>query len=197
MQILVIDNYDSFTYNLVASLEQEANKLEPSKITVTLNNKLDLTELEVYDKILISPGPGIPNEAGQLMQAIETIINLKTPLFGVCLGHQAIAEFFGSKIYNHTQTYHGVSSEIKFINQDKVRFDIYKDIKSPFFAGRYHSWSVETETLNKDFLITSVDENNIIMSLEHKFYPVVSVQYHPESYLCPQGCRLIKNWLAS
>lgn len=184
-KILVIDNYDSFTYNLVHYL----NDLH-CNVTVKRNDKLSLEEVEAYDKILLSPGPGIPDEAGLLKPIIKAYAAKKS-ILGVCLGQQAIAEVFGGKIENLNKVYHGVSSTIERINEDAV---LYKNIPNKLEVGRYHSWVV-CKDLPEVLEVTSVDENGEIMSLRHKEFDVRAVQYHPESILTPEGKQILKNWV--
>jgi anthranilate synthase component 2 len=184
-KILVIDNYDSFTYNLVHYL----NDLN-CDVTVKRNDKLDLEEVAGYDKILLSPGPGIPDEAGLLKPIIKKYAATKS-ILGVCLGQQAIAEVFGGKIENLNKVYHGVSSLIESNNEDAI---LYKNIPKKLEVGRYHSWVVSKD-LPDVLEVTSVDENGEIMSLRHKEYDVRAVQYHPESILTPQGKQILKNWV--
>jgi len=186
-KILVIDNYDSFTYNLVHYL-QDLN----CDVTVKRNDKLTLDEVDSFDKILLSPGPGIPDEAGLLKPIIKQFAASKS-ILGICLGQQAIAEVFGGKIENLDQVYHGVSTEVERTNQDEV---LYNGLPKKFEVGRYHSWVV-SKKLPSELLATSVDENGEIMSLKHKNYDVRAVQYHPESILTPHGKQILKNWVAS
>jgi len=184
-KVLVIDNYDSFTYNLVHYL-QDLN----CDVTVKRNDKLTLKEVEKFDKVLLSPGPGIPDEAGLLKSIIKEYAPTKS-IFGICLGQQAIAEVFGGKIENLDRVYHGVSTNVKLTNTDEV---LYKDIPKEIVVGRYHSWVV-SKNLPKDLVATSIDENGEIMSLRHKKYDVRAVQYHPESILTPEGKKILKNWV--
>lgn len=185
--ILVIDNYDSFTYNLVHYLHD----LE-CKVTVKRNDKLSLEEVAEFDKILLSPGPGIPDEAGLLKPIIKRYAKSKS-ILGICLGQQAIAEVFGGSIENLDKVYHGVSTEVNLINEDKI---LYRDIPDTIEVGRYHSWVV-SEELPEDLIITSVDANGEIMSLRHREYDVRAVQYHPESILTPEGKKILSNWVLS
>ncbi len=184
-KVLVIDNYDSFTYNLVHYL-QDLN----CDVTVKRNDKLTLKEVEKFDKVLLSPGPGIPDEAGLLKSIIKEYAPTKS-IFGICLGQQAIAEVFGGKIENLDRVYHGVSTNVELTNTDEV---LYKDIPKEIVVGRYHSWVV-SKNLPKDLVATSIDENGEIMSLRHKKYDVRAVQYHPESILTPEGKKILKNWV--
>ncbi|SDL56231.1 anthranilate synthase component 2 [Salinimicrobium catena] len=185
VKILVIDNYDSFVYNLVHYLEEL-----DCEVTVRRNNELDLEEVEDYDKVLLSPGPGIPDEAGLLKKIISTYAPKKS-ILGVCLGQQAIGEVFGGKIINLTQVYHGVSSKIKLCVADEVLFN---DLDEELEVGRYHSWVVDMK-LPDCLEATSYDENGQVMSLRHRYYDVRGVQFHPESVLTPQGKQIIRNWV--
>ena len=184
-KILVIDNYDSFTYNLVHYLQDLG-----CEVTVKRNDKLTLEEAGKFDKILLSPGPGIPDEAGLLKSIIKEYGSSKS-ILGICLGQQAIAEVYGGSIENLNKVYHGVSTSIKRINQDDV---LYKDIPTELEVGRYHSWVVSKE-IPKVLISTSIDENGEIMSLRHVEHDVRAVQYHPESILTPEGKKMLKNWV--
>lgn len=185
--ILVIDNYDSFVYNLVHYLEEF-----DAKVTVKRNDEIDLDEVAQYDKILLSPGPGIPDEAGQLKAIIKAFAQEK-PMLGVCLGQQAIMEVFGGELLNLDKVHHGVATEMKTLVEDEV---LYKGLPSTMMVGRYHSWVVKQE-LPDCLEATSVDEQGQIMSLRHKDYDVRGVQFHPESVLTPEGKQMIKNWIES
>ncbi|QCR22004.1 aminodeoxychorismate/anthranilate synthase component II [Pontibacter sp. SGAir0037] len=187
MKVLVIDNYDSFTYNLV-HLMQELG----AEVTVRRNDKTTLEEVGEYDKIMLSPGPGIPDEAGLLKEIIRTFGASKS-LFGVCLGHQAIGEVYGGKLFNSNEVWHGVATPVQVVREDEV---LFKDLPKQFNTGRYHSWLVEKE-LPDSLLATAVDETGNIMALRHKEYDVRGVQFHPESVLTEQGKTIIKNWLES
>ncbi len=184
--ILVIDNYDSFTYNLVHYLEDLG-----CRVTVKRNDQLDLAEVASFDKIVLSPGPGIPDEAGLLKEIIAKYAPTKS-IFGVCLGQQAIAEVFGGFLVNLDKVYHGIATKIKVVKEDAL----FKDIPDEIEVGRYHSWVVDTD-LPDVFDITSLDENGQIMSLRHKHYDVCSVQFHPESVLTPYGKKILENWVNS
>lgn len=186
MKILVLDNYDSFVYNLVHYI----NQLGYNDVDVFRNDKISLDDVDKYDKILLSPGPGIPEEAGIMVDLIKMYAQSKS-ILGVCLGHQAIAEAFGSELENMDEVLHGVGNTINVLEKDTL----YKGIPNEFEVGRYHSWQVKKDTLGEVFKITSVDENKNIMSLRHKKYDVVGVQYHPESILTEHGLQIIKNWL--
>lgn len=187
MNIVVIDNYDSFVYNLVHYLEAlDCN------VTVLRNNQFILEDLESFDKILLSPGPGIPDEAGLLKQVITHYAG-KKPIFGVCLGHQAIGEVYGGTLINLKEVFHGVATPTKIIMQDPL----FKDLPETIEVGRYHSWVVDKQQFPEVLDIVAVDENNEIMALRHKFFDVCGVQFHPESVLTPLGKQIIKNWINS
>lgn len=188
MKILVIDNYDSFTYNLVHYL-QDLN----CEVMVYRNDEFDIDEIKNFDKILLSPGPGIPDEAGLLKEVIRTYAPTKS-ILGVCLGQQAIGEVFGGSLINLEKVYHGVASPISVIVNDESLFNgLNKEIE----VGRYHSWVVNPENLPDVLEITSIDENGQIMSLRHKTLDVRGVQFHPESVLTPDGKKILENWLNS
>jgi len=186
MKILVLDNYDSFTYNLVQYIE----RIEGTELTVRRNDKIELEDVDQFDKILISPGPGVPDEAGITKKLIEHYGATKS-ILGVCLGHQAIAEVFGGSIRNLDTVYHGVSGEMSRLVEDD---NMFKGIPSEFDAGRYHSWIVNEEM--PDCLEVTV-KNGIgeVMALRHKEYNVRGVQFHPESVLTEFGELMIKNWV--
>lgn len=185
--IAVIDNYDSFTYNLVHYLEDL-----DCEVTVYRNDEFELAELEKFDKILLSPGPGIPDEAGLLKQVIEKYAPTKS-ILGVCLGQQAIGEVFGGQLTNLEKVYHGVATKVKLTNPDEV---LFRDLPAEFEVGRYHSWVVANENFPAVLEVTSVDANGQIMSLKHKSYDVRGVQYHPESVLTPLGKKILENWVS-
>ncbi|MEZ7495034.1 aminodeoxychorismate/anthranilate synthase component II [Leeuwenhoekiella aequorea] len=188
LKILVIDNYDSFVYNLVHYLEEL-----DCTVTVKRNDQLDLNEVEQYDKILLSPGPGIPDEAGLLKEIIKQYAPTKSML-GVCLGQQAIGEVFGGNLTNLDKVFHGVATSATQLVADEP---LFKNIEKEFEIGRYHSWVVSSENFPADLEITSLDQNGQIMSLRHKHYDVRGVQFHPESVLTPEGKKMIKNWVES
>ena len=185
-KILVIDNYDSFTYNLVHYL-QDLN----AEVTVYRNDEFDIDEIKNFDKILLSPGPGIPDEAGLLKEVIKTYAATKS-ILGVCLGQQAIGEVFGGSLINLEKVYHGVATNVNVVVDNESLFDgLGKQIE----VGRYHSWVVNTNDFPDVLEITSIDENGQIMSLRHKTYDVRGVQFHPESVLTPNGKKILENWL--
>jgi anthranilate synthase component 2 len=186
-KILVIDNYDSFTYNLVHCIE----KLTSDPLSVFRNDELKLEEVGDYDKILISPGPGIPDEAGICLELIRHYAPTKS-ILGVCLGHQAIGEAFGGSLLNLNKVYHGVSSRIIVTRPDDK---LYLDIPREFEAGRYHSWVINPGDLPECLEVTCIDEKGLIMGISHKEYDVRGVQYHPESVMTEKGMDIMKNWL--
>lgn len=186
MKILVIDNYDSFTYNLVHYLE----KVTDATVEVYRNDKINLEEIERYDKILLSPGPGIPSEAGILLDVIKKYAPTKS-ILGVCLGQQAIAEAFGGSISNLKDVFHGVATPVNILVED----ELFDNIPKKLNVGRYHSWAVNKQDLPKDLEITVVDESGSIMGLRHKTYDLRGVQFHPESVLTEHGLQIIENWV--
>ena len=192
MKILIFDNYDSFTYNLVHLVEQITNE----KTDVYRNDKISLESINEYDKIILSPGPGLPCESGLLLPLIAKFAPSKS-IMGVCLGQQAIAEVFGGKLINLKNVYHGVATKIKVDeHRTKTQNDVFKDLPSEFEAGRYHSWVVDSENFPTDLEITARDENGLIMGLRHRTYDVQGVQFHPESVLTPEGEKMMRNWLS-
>lgn len=186
--IVVIDNYDSFTYNLVHYLE-----LLGSKVTVVRNDEFELEELEQFDKIVLSPGPGIPSEAGLLKAVIQKYYETKS-ILGVCLGQQAIGEVFGGCLINLEKVHHGVAATISLTVSDEL---LYVGLPQQLEVGRYHSWVVSKENFPEELEITSEDTSGNIMSLRHKRWDVRGVQFHPESVLTPHGKKIIENWLKS
>ncbi|TWO34327.1 aminodeoxychorismate/anthranilate synthase component II [Seonamhaeicola sediminis] len=186
-RVLVIDNYDSFTYNLVHYLE-DLN----CDVTVYRNDKLELEDVEPFDKIVLSPGPGIPDEAGLLKAIIEKYAPTKS-ILGVCLGQQAIGEVFGGTLVNLDEVYHGVATKVEICVDDEP---IFKNLDKEILVGRYHSWVVNA-ALPESLEATSFDHNGQVMSLRHKLYDVKGVQYHPESVLTPDGKKILENWVNS
>jgi len=186
MKILVFDNYDSFTYNLVHQIKA----LGYHDVDVRRNDRITLDEVEAYDKIFLSPGPGIPSESGLLLPLIKRFAPSKS-ILGVCLGHQAIAEAFGAKLTNLENVYHGVDSSIEITGDDYIFNELPPELK----VGRYHSWIVSNEQLPDEIQITAVDEDGEIMALKHRTYDIHGVQFHPESVLTPQGIKIISNFL--
>ena len=185
-KILVIDNYDSFTYNLVHLLQELGQQY-----VVWRNDKFQLDEVEPFNRILLSPGPGIPEEAGLLMEVIRRYAPSKS-ILGICLGQQAIAEVFGGSLYNMPKPLHGVATDI--IVTDKGE-KLFKDFPADSKIGRYHSWAVAKETLPDCLEVTALDPDGVIMALRHKEYDVRAMQFHPESVLTTNGKKLMENWL--
>ena len=183
-KVLIIDNYDSFTYNLKHQLEVNNVSVEVRK-----NNEIEISDVEKYDKILLSPGPGLPSNAGVMPELIKRYYKTK-PILGICLGHQAIGEAFGAKLKNLDKVLHGVALPVIFVDEQ-----IFKNIDNPFIAGRYHSWVVDEAGFPEDLLITGRDEWGNIMVLKHKHLPIYGLQFHPESIMTPQGNQIITNWL--
>lgn len=186
MKILVLDNYDSFTYNLVQMTEQ----LTTDPIVVRRNNEITLEEVGQFEKIILSPGPGIPQEAGILLDLIKTYASTKS-IFGVCLGQQAIAEAFGGQLINLSEIYHGVATEALKI----AEHSLLEGLPGKIEVGRYHSWAVDPQSLPSELEVTSVDSKGMIMSLKHKTFDVHGVQYHPESILTPLGKHILANFI--
>ena len=194
MRILVFDNYDSFTYNLVHLVK----KITDDQIDVYRNDQISIEDIAKYDKIILSPGPGIPSEAGLLLEVIKTYAPTKS-ILGVCLGHQAIGESFGGKLENLSTVYHGIATPVKLCrNKDKngsTRKDLFEGLPNEINVGRYHSWIVNDESLPPELEVTALDEHGYIMGLRHKVYDVEGVQFHPESVLTPDGEKIMENWL--
>ena len=187
MKILVFDNYDSFTYNLVHLVE----KITHTKVEVFRNDEIALDKVNDYDKIILSPGPGIPSEAGLLLPLIKRYAATKS-ILGVCLGHQAIGEAFGGTLTNLSKVYHGVATPIKIESKNsKILSGLPEVIK----AGRYHSWIISDENFPAELEVTARDDNGYIMALQHKTFDVQGVQFHPESVLTPDGETILQNWL--
>ncbi len=191
MKILVFDNYDSFTYNLVHVVE----KITHEKVDVYRNDQVALEKIKEYDKIILSPGPGIPGEAGLLLSLIIEYAASKS-ILGVCLGHQAIGEAFGGKMINLSTVYHGIATPIQVINRESgIVCRLFEGLPQEFEAGRYHSWIVSDENFPAELEVTARDHNNYIMAMQHKTYDVQGVQFHPESVLTPVGEQILRNWL--
>ena len=186
MKILVLDNYDSFTYNLVQYIE----RVLKMKVDVYRNDQISLDAVDAYDKILISPGPGIPKEAGITLELIRRYGSTKS-ILGVCLGHQAIGEAYGGRIYNLTKVYHGLMGNMKQLSSDYL----LEGVPEEFEAGRYHSWVVDPESLPEELEVTVENDEGYIMALRHREYDVRGVQFHPESVLTEYGGRIILNWV--
>ena len=212
MKILVFDNYDSFTYNLVHLVE----KIIHGKVDVYRNDELPMEKAKEYDKIILSPGPGIPSEAGMLLPLIKEYASSKS-ILGVCLGHQAIGEAFGGTLTNLSTVYHGVATKIEIVNRESSivnrqsltgnaepdsrltipdsRNSVFEGLPDEIEVGRYHSWVVDEKNFPGELEITARDANNYIMGLQHKTYDVQGVQFHPESVLTPDGEKMMRNWL--
>lgn len=218
MKILVFDNYDSFTYNLVHLVE----KILHQKVDIYRNDQIPLEKVKEFDKIILSPGPGIPEEAGLLLPLIKEYASTKS-ILGVCLGHQAIGQAFGGTLVNLTSVYHGVATKIHTVKSEKsevknediravsrlTSFDVnitseipsgnkqslFAGLPNEFTVGRYHSWVVSEDGFPSELEITARDENGMIMALQHKTYDVQGVQFHPESVLTPDGEVIMRNWL--
>ena len=188
MKLLVLDNYDSFTYNLVHIIRELGYT---RNLSIYRNDKIALEGVDQYDKILLSPGPGIPDEAGVMPELIKKYGASKS-ILGVCLGHQGIAEAFGGEIFNMPVVLHGVANKTIITDEQEP---IFKSVPKTFMACRYHSWSVVPDSLNGDLRVTAVDEKENIMALSHRQFDVKGVQFHPESILTEHGITIIKNWL--
>ena len=188
--IAILDNYDSFTYNLVQLVEQAG-----ARVTVLRNDRFALPDLAAYDKLLLSPGPGIPQEAGLLMPVIRTYAATK-PILGVCLGEQAIGEAFGARLCNLSDVFHGVQTEISLDGPGVADDYLFDGLPCRLTVGRYHSWVVSREGLPDTLAITAVSDEGLIMGLRHRTLDVHGIQFHPESVLTPLGERIIRNWTA-
>ncbi len=188
MKILVLDNYDSFTYNLVHIIRELGFAEE---LDVFRNDKISINDVGSYDHILLSPGPGLPKDAGIMPELLKKYASTKN-ILGVCLGHQAIAESFGGDLYNLTNVFHGIATKNILTNEDPF----FTDIPKEFQVCRYHSWAVKGENLPEELSITAVDESGSIMAIRHKEFNVRGVQFHPESIMTEHGKQMIKNWLA-
>ena len=187
MKILVFDNYDSFTYNLVHLVE----KITHTKVDVFRNDKIAMQKVQDYDKIILSPGPGVPSEAGMLLPLIKEYAATKS-ILGVCLGHQAIGEAFGGTLTNLSTVYHGVAMPCR---PSTVDCRLFEGLPAEFEVGRYHSWIVSKENLPAELEITAEDDNGFIMAMQHRTYDIQGVQFHPESVLTPVGETILRNWL--
>lgn len=185
MRLLIFDNYDSFTYNLAHAVRLLG--VEPD---VKRNDKITLDEIDAYDKIIISPGPGIPSESGILPQLLQRFAAEK-PILGVCLGHQAIGERFGARLRNLSSVWHGVQSPARLTADDYL----FVGIPSEFEVGRYHSWVVDRDSLPEELEVTAVSPDGEIMAMRHRTLDVRGVQFHPESILTPYGLEILENWI--
>lgn len=195
-KILVFDNYDSFTYNLVHLVEH----ITQQKVDVFRNDEISLEAINNYDKIVLSPGPGIPDEAGLLKPLIKQYAATKS-ILGVCLGHQAIGEVFGGTLINLKDVYHGLAMPINLVDaaeiptNNQIKTSILQNIPNQSLVGRYHSWVVSKENFPKDLTITATDEHGYVMAMQHNYYDIQGVQFHPESILTPLGKQMLENWL--
>jgi anthranilate synthase component 2 len=189
MKILILDNYDSFTYNLVHMVE----KITGNFPAVFRNDEISIEAVASYDVIMLSPGPGIPDEAGILKEVIRTYAGIK-PIFGVCLGLQAITEVFGGTIINLENVFHGVATTMKVIDKEAV---IFKEVPETFLAARYHSWAATDENFPEEIQVTARDEDGLIQAIQHKIFPISAVQFHPESILTDVGEQLLRNFINS
>lgn len=187
MKILIFDNYDSFTYNLVHQLRD----LGYENLEVHRNNKIELKKIEKFDKILISPGPGIPKEAGIMLQLIEYYASKKS-ILGICLGHQGICEVFGGKLWNMAKVAHGLSLPTKIISKEER---LFYGLPKEFLTGRYHSWSVVKDSLPHELKVTALSQDGEVMAVSHQKYDVKGLQFHPESILTDYGKNILSNWL--
>ncbi len=199
MRILVFDNYDSFTYNLVHLVQQ----ITHGKVEVYRNDQIEMEKIKEYDKIILSPGPGIPSEAGSLLPLIKEYASTKS-ILGVCLGHQAIGEAFGGKLVNLENVYHGIATEIQVRSYELgvksyelgvTSADLFRGLPERIMVGRYHSWILSDEGFPEELEITARDEKGYIMALRHKKFDLQGVQFHPESVLTPDGKKIMENWL--
>jgi len=186
LKVLILDNYDSFTYNLVHLIEAFT-----SDFTVIRNDEIVMEDINWYDKILLSPGPGLPEDAGMMNQVIEKFYKTKD-ILGVCLGMQAIGEVFGAQLVNLEEVMHGMQSDCSIMDSR-----LFKDLPDQIKIGHYHSWVINHETLPRDFQLTAMSSNGLLMAMEHKEYSLAGVQFHPESVLTPDGKKIIENWLIS
>lgn len=187
-KVLIIDNYDSFTYNLYHLVRE----IEGCLIEVFRNDKIAIEDVAEFDKIILSPGPGIPEEAGLLLPIVRTYAPHKS-ILGVCLGHQAIGEALGAKLENLSQVYHGIQTPVHITGDDSI----FKGLQSHFLAGRYHSWIISRKDLPKELMITAESAEKQIMAIRHTTYDVHGIQFHPESILTPKGQLIIENFLNS
>ena len=184
-KILVVDNYDSFVFNLVQYLQQLG-----AEVVVKRNDEVNAESINGFDGVLLSPGPGTPEDAGACIEIVNAVIEKQKPLLGVCLGHQAIGAALGGKVSRAPELLHGKTSQVKHKNEG-----VFKDLKSPFRATRYHSLAIETPSVPEELLVTATTDTGVIMGVKHKSAPIEGVQFHPESVLTEGGHRLLANWL--
>lgn len=188
MKILVIDNYDSFTYNLVHIIRALGHRPD-----VHRNDKIGIDEVKNYDKILLSPGPGIPDEAGIMKETVRLYGPTKS-ILGICLGHQGIGEVYGASLFNIPNVLHGVTSTATIVDPEE---SLFKDVSPTFQATHYHSWAVKADSIPPELVVTAVNDEGLVMGLRHSRYDVRGLQFHPESVMTPEGPGMIRNWLAS
>ncbi|MCF8276623.1 MAG: aminodeoxychorismate/anthranilate synthase component II [Flavobacteriales bacterium] len=188
MKLLLLDNYDSFTFNLLHYVEQFCDD-----VTVKRNNELTLDEVEAFDAIILSPGPGLPKDAGIMPELIKRYASSKK-ILGVCLGHQAIGEAFGASLKNLNQVHHGISIPTNIIAKED---SLFTAIPTKIETGRYHSWVIDQSTIPSELTVTATDDNGEVMAIRHKLFNVCGVQFHPESLLTPEGLKIIGNWVNS
>jgi anthranilate synthase component II len=186
MKILVLDNYDSFTYNLVHIIRALGYEVD-----IYRNDKIAVEDVKKYDKILLSPGPGVPDEAGIMKEVISEYGSSKS-ILGICLGHQGIGEVFGAKLFNIPKVLHGVTSTSQVVDRDEYLFE---GVSDNFQATHYHSWAVRADSIPDSLHVTAVNDEGLVMGLRHKSFDVKGLQFHPESIMTPEGPRMIKNWL--
>jgi para-aminobenzoate synthetase component 2 len=186
-KILVVDNYDSFVFNIVQYLQQLG-----AEVVVKRNDEVNANSINEFDGVLLSPGPGTPEDAGACIEIVNAAIEKQKPLLGVCLGHQAIGAALGGKVSRAPELLHGKTSQVQHKNEG-----VFKDLKSPFRATRYHSLAIENPNFPKDLIITATTESGVIMGVKHKTAPIEGVQFHPESVLTESGHRLLANWLST
>lgn len=186
MKVLLLDNYDSFTHNLKQLIEQYGVE----KLDIVKNDQIELEDIAHYDKIMLSPGPGLPSEAGRMMEIIHQFGSTK-PILGVCLGHHAIAEYFGAKLFNFEQPVHGIARKTNILKNDLI----FNFLENEIQVGLYHSWAVSDDEFPEDLEIIARSEMGIIMALRHKKYNIKGVQFHPESIMTPMGKTIVWNWL--
>ena len=184
-KILVVDNYDSFVFNLVQYLQQLG-----AEVVVKRNDEVNTVSINGFDGVLLSPGPGTPEDAGACIEIVNAAIEKQKPLLGVCLGHQAIGAALGGKVSRAPELLHGKTSQVQHKNEG-----VFKDLKSPFRATRYHSLAIETPSVPEELLVTATTDTGVIMGVKHKSAPIEGVQFHPESVLTEGGHRLLANWL--
>ncbi len=187
MKVLLIDNYDSFTFNLAHALRAMPEVV----LTIVKNDALHVPAVSEYDKVIISPGPGLPGDNGCILEVIRSYFARK-PILGVCLGHQAIAQAFGGRLLNLPRVHHGVASMVQVLDRKDI---LFRDIATPFEAGRYHSWVCDPDYLPAPLRITAVDATGAIMACRHRDFPVHGIQFHPESILTPDGDKMLRNFI--